>query len=97
MHWIKRLAHERLLIGFALLAIVLAIVDPRPLATYQRWLQLPTLADSPEIAIDLIDSDAEPFDPGEIGVVAVAPAVANALFSANGLRLRRLPLQSGAA
>ncbi|AIF47218.1 SLC13 family permease [Dyella japonica] len=42
--WIKRLAHEKLLIGFALLAIVLAIADPRPLATYQRWLQLPTLA-----------------------------------------------------
>ncbi|PXV58174.1 transporter, YbiR family [Dyella jiangningensis] len=44
MHWIKRLAHERLLIGFALLAIMLAIVDPHPLATHQRWLQLPTLA-----------------------------------------------------
>jgi len=42
--WIKRLAHERLLIVFALLAIVLAIVDPRPLTSYQRWLQLPTLA-----------------------------------------------------
>ena len=45
--------------------------------------------------IELIDSDAEPFDPGEIGVPAVAPAVANALFSATGLRLRRLPLLSG--
>lgn len=43
-HWIRRLAHEKLLIGFALLAIVLAIVDPQPLTNYQRWLQLPTLA-----------------------------------------------------
>jgi Na+/H+ antiporter NhaD/arsenite permease-like protein len=43
-HWIKRLAHERLLIGFGLLAIVLALADPQPLATHQRWLQLPTLA-----------------------------------------------------
>jgi Na+/H+ antiporter NhaD/arsenite permease-like protein len=42
--WIKRLASERLLIGFALLAMTLAIADPHPLATYQRWLQLPTLA-----------------------------------------------------
>nr|WP_239535492.1 SLC13 family permease [Dyella kyungheensis] len=33
-----------MLILFALLAIVLAIVDPRPLTSYQRWLQLPTLA-----------------------------------------------------
>ena len=42
--WIKRLAHERLLIVFGLLALVLAMGDPQPLATYQRWLQLPTLA-----------------------------------------------------
>jgi isoquinoline 1-oxidoreductase beta subunit len=58
-------------------------------------LQLPTLADCPEIAIELIDSDDESFDPGEIAVAPVAPAVANALFSATGLRLRRLPLLSG--
>jgi len=41
--WIRRLASEKLLIGFGLLAIALAVIDPRPLATYQRWLQLPTL------------------------------------------------------
>jgi isoquinoline 1-oxidoreductase beta subunit len=58
-------------------------------------LQLPTLADCPEVAIELIDSDEAPFDPGEIAVAPVAPAVANALYSATGLRLRRLPLLSG--
>jgi len=58
-------------------------------------LQLPTLADCPRISINLIESDAEPFDPGELAVAPVAPAVANALFSATGLRLRRLPLLSG--
>jgi isoquinoline 1-oxidoreductase beta subunit len=58
-------------------------------------LDLPTLADSPEIHIDLVESDAEPFDPGELAVAPVAPAIANALFSATGLRLRRLPLLSG--
>ncbi|WP_114238634.1 SLC13 family permease [Dyella sp. C9] len=41
--WFKRLANERLLSGFGLLAIVLAVADPHPLADYQRWLQLPTL------------------------------------------------------
>jgi isoquinoline 1-oxidoreductase beta subunit len=66
-----------------------------PLAGRLAALQIPALEDSPEIAVDLIDSDAEPFDPGEIGVPPVAPAIANALFSATGLRLRRLPLLSG--
>ncbi|MEO6042088.1 MAG: molybdopterin cofactor-binding domain-containing protein, partial [Croceibacterium sp.] len=57
-------------------------------------LALPTLADAPTITIDLIASQAEPFDPGELAVAAVAPAIANALHSATGLRLRRLPLLS---
>ncbi len=57
-------------------------------------LQLPTLEDSPQIFIDLIESGEPAFDPGEIGVPAIAPAIANALFSATGLRLRRLPLLS---
>lgn len=52
---------------------------------------LPTLADCPEIEVEFIESASDPADPGELGVVAVAPAVANALYSATGLRLRRLP------
>lgn len=40
---IKRLAQERLLLCFGLLAIVLAVADPRHIADYRRWLQLPTL------------------------------------------------------
>lgn len=66
------------------------------LPTHQRLaaLALPTLADCPQITIELIERSGDPFDPGEIGVPAVAPAVANAFFSATGLRLRRLPLLS---
>jgi isoquinoline 1-oxidoreductase beta subunit len=60
-------------------------------------LALPKLEDSPEIAIDFVTSDAPPFDPGELGTAVVAPAVANALFSATGIRLRRLPLLSADA
>ncbi len=69
------------------------------LPTHQRLaaLGLPALADCPEIVVELVDSDAPPFDPGEIGVPPVAPAVANAFFSATGLRLRRLPLLSALA
>src|SRR5690606_22011487 len=66
-----------------------------PIQGRLAMLGLPSLADSPEISVELIESDAEPFDPGELAVAPVAPAIANALFSATGLRLRRLPLLSG--
>jgi isoquinoline 1-oxidoreductase beta subunit len=55
-------------------------------------LNLPALADCPEIIVDFIASDARAFDPGELGAVVAAPAIANALYSATGLRMRRLPL-----
>ena len=57
-------------------------------------LNLPLLADSPQIDVAFMESEADPVDPGELGVAVIAPAVANALFSASGLRLRRLPLLS---
>lgn len=57
-------------------------------------LGLPTLGDCPAMAIEFLPSDAPPADPGELGVVVAPPAIANALFSATGLRLRRLPLLS---
>jgi isoquinoline 1-oxidoreductase beta subunit len=57
-------------------------------------LGLPTLADCPEMRIEFIASEAPPADPGELGAVVAPPAIANALFSATGLRLRRLPLLS---
>ncbi len=55
-------------------------------------LGLPVLADCPEIEVEFIESSAPPADPGELGVAVAAPALANALFSATGLRFRRLPL-----
>ena len=42
--WRQRLLEEWLLCGFALLVLALALLDPRPLADYREWLQLPTLA-----------------------------------------------------
>jgi isoquinoline 1-oxidoreductase beta subunit len=65
-----------------------------PLTGRLRELGLPLLADCPEIVVEFIDSRAEPADPGELGVAVVAPAIANALFSATGLRFRKLPLLS---
>ena len=43
-HWLTRLQAEWLLLAFALLALALALLDPRPVAAWQRWLQGPTLA-----------------------------------------------------
>ncbi|MBC2670400.1 molybdopterin cofactor-binding domain-containing protein [Novosphingobium piscinae] len=55
-------------------------------------LSLPVLANVPEIVVEFIDGPGEPCDPGELAVAAVAPAIANALHSATGIRFRKLPL-----
>ena len=65
-----------------------------PILSRLGQLGLPLLADCPEVEVELIASGADPFDPGELGVAVAAPAIANALFSATGIRLRRLPLAS---
>lgn len=65
-----------------------------PEADGDTALGLPTLADCPEMQIEFLASEAPPADPGELGAVVAPPAIANALFSATGLRLRRLPLLS---
>jgi len=57
-----------------------------------RDLGLPKLADMPEISVELIASNAAPGGAGELGVPAVAPAIANALFAGSGRRIRNLPL-----
>ncbi len=54
---------------------------------------LVTLADAPRIAVDIVNSGADIGGVGEIGVPAVAPAVANAVFAATGQRLRAMPFQ----
>jgi isoquinoline 1-oxidoreductase subunit beta len=65
-----------------------------PMARRFRDIDLPILSDVPEIEVEFIRSDADPGGVSEIGVVAAAPAIANALFSAAGIRLRELPLLS---
>jgi isoquinoline 1-oxidoreductase beta subunit len=65
-----------------------------PTASGLASLNLPSLAECPEIQVELIDGEGDPADPGEIGVAVAPPAIANALHSATGLRLRQLPLLS---
>ena len=66
--------------------------DGLPTAKRLRDLSLPRLAEIPPVQIEFIRSDEEPVGYEELGVPAVAPAVANALFSATGTRFRQLPL-----
>ncbi len=55
--------------------------------------RVPRLVDVPPIEVILLDRPDEPSEgAGETPIVAIAPAVANAIWSATGVRLRALPL-----
>ncbi|HMF89718.1 MAG TPA: molybdopterin cofactor-binding domain-containing protein [Candidatus Angelobacter sp.] len=51
----------------------------------------------PAIEVHIVDSGAELGGMGEPGVPPIAPAVANAIFAAIGIRLRKLPFDLAAA
>lgn len=50
------------------------------------------MSDMPEIHTRIVASNNAPSGMGEIGVVSVAPAIANALFQLTGKRIRHLPM-----
>ena len=67
------------------------IVNPR-LSQYR----VPRFNDMPEIDVVLVDrKDLPSAGAGETPIVAIAPAVANAIFDATGRRLRSMPLKLG--
>ncbi len=51
------------------------------------------MADVPELDIEFIDSAEPPVGLGEPATTVVAPAIANAIFAASGVRLRHLPMR----
>jgi isoquinoline 1-oxidoreductase subunit beta len=51
--------------------------------------------DMPRVEVFIIDSNEPPGGIGEPGVPPIAPAVANAVFAASGIRLRSLPMTRG--
>jgi nicotinate dehydrogenase subunit B len=58
--------------------------------------RVPRFVDTPEIEVVLIDrKDLASAGAGETGIVAVAPAVGNAIFAATGSRLRQMPMGVG--
>ena len=78
-----------------------AVIDPRNArmmnANFGDYL-VPTNADVPDIqviSVGIPDLQASPLGGkgvGEVGIVGVAPAVANAVFHATGKRVRELPV-----
>ena len=58
--------------------------------------RVPRFADTPQLEVVLIDrKDLPSAGAGETGIVAVAPAIGNAIFAATGVRLRSMPMAQG--
>ncbi|MCA0423688.1 MAG: molybdopterin-dependent oxidoreductase [Proteobacteria bacterium] len=84
--------------GGALWGVSLAVLEgttiengrprDRNLGTYKPL----RMIDTPELAIEFVKSTAAPVGLGEPGVTVVAPAIANAVFNAVGVRVRHLPM-----
>jgi CO/xanthine dehydrogenase Mo-binding subunit len=55
---------------------------------------VPRLRDVPELDLHLINrKDLPSVGAGETPIIAVAPAIGNAVFQATGVRLRALPMR----
>lgn len=54
-----------------------------------------TIDQAPAVEVHLVPSDRPPSGVGEPPYPSVAPAIANAIFAASGVRVRRLPLRPG--
>jgi isoquinoline 1-oxidoreductase len=56
--------------------------------------KVPRFADVPEMDIQLIDRpDLDPAGAGETPIMGIAPAIANAVFHATGIRMREMPIK----
>ncbi len=72
----------------------LSVANGRLNADYLGTYQIPTMADTPDISIDLIDdANAKPVGAGETAIVASGAAIANAVAAFTGSPVTRLPLR----
>ena len=56
--------------------------------------RVPRFADTPKIDVHLVDNrDIPSAGGGETPIIAIAPAIANAVFAATGLRIRCMPMR----
>jgi isoquinoline 1-oxidoreductase len=76
----------------------MAFEEGRMLTASFRKCQVPRFDDVPEIDVQLLDrQDLPSAGAGETPIIAVAPAIANAVFHATGLRARNMPIKLSAA
>jgi isoquinoline 1-oxidoreductase beta subunit len=47
-----------------------------------------------DVEVHIIDSAESPSGCGEMGIPTAAPALANAIFAASGIRIRNLPIRN---
>ena len=82
-------------VNFALTAVLTGEITVKDGAVEQsnfhdyRVLRMP---DAPEIEVHIVPSTENPHGMGEPGVPPLAPAIANAVFAATGVRVRRFPI-----
>jgi isoquinoline 1-oxidoreductase len=66
-------------------------------ASYGQYL-VPRFRDVPELDLHLLDRpDLPSVGAGETPIIAIAPAIANAVFHATGERIRRMPIRPAKA
>ncbi len=68
-----------------------------PVARDIGAMNLPRMADTPQIDVEMIDSDEAPGGVSGLAHPVLAPAIANAIHAGSGRRLRQLPFDLSAA
>ena len=85
-------------IGYALTEDFIIDKDTGQTMTYDfTTYKIPTALDTPEIEVILVEQPvmSGPFGAkgvGEMGLICVAPAIANAIYDATGVRIKELPM-----
>jgi isoquinoline 1-oxidoreductase beta subunit len=82
-------------INFALTAVLTGEITIKDGAVEQSNFhdyQVIRINQAPDIEVHIVPSVEDPSGVGELGAMLVPPAVANAIFAATGVRVRRLPI-----